>query len=311
MREMEEKVSVLLSTYNGERFLPVQLRSVFGQKGVDVKVFARDDGSTDKSTAILNTWAKTHPLEYACGNNAGAARSFLKLLQDVNEDESEWYAYCDQDDWWYPDKLKKAVSMLRARNTDGPMLYYSDTTRVGPELEKIENPFKRHYHVESAGGLLTFPDGSGCTMVFNRQLLLLLKKYEPEYLFMHDTWTIVLCGALGGQVIYDPVSHIKYRQHAGNVLGGVEKMRYSKPKLFWSRVTKFFTYRYFPSLVAKEILNGYEDAVPKENRNLVRKVADANRGLRSKLAVCFDKRLRTGYFLIDMKHYVQTIVGKL
>lgn len=308
---MEEKVLVLLSTYNGENYLPVQLRSVFCQTGVTVKVFARDDGSTDKSVSILKEWAGNSCLEYTCGENIGAARSFMKLLADVNEEESEWFAYCDQDDEWQEEKLKAAVDMLRRNKEDKLMLYYSDTTRVGQELEEIENPYKRHYHVESAGGLLTFPDGSGCTMVFNRRLLMLLKKYQPRYLFMHDTWTIVLCGALGGKVIYDPESRIKYRQHAGNVLGGLEKMRYTRMQLFWFRVKKFFTYRYRPSLVAKEILRGFSDEIPEENRNMIRKVADADRGIRARLSVCFDRRLRTGYFLIDMKHYVQTLVGKL
>lgn len=308
---MEEKVLVLLSTYNGEKYLPVQLRSVFRQKGVTVKVLARDDGSTDGSVPILEEWAGKNCLEYTYGKNVGAARSFMELLSDVNESESEWFAYCDQDDEWQEEKLKVAVGMLCREREDRPMLYYSNTTRVGQELEEIENPFKRHYHVESVGGLLTFPDGSGCTMVFNRKLLMLLKKYQPEYLFMHDTWTIVLCGALGGKVIYDPESHIRYRQHAGNVLGGLEKMRCTKPQLFRYRVKKFFTYRYRPSLVAKEILNGFREEIPKENRNMIRKVADADGGIGTRLSVCLDKRLRTGYLLIDMKHYVQTLVGKL
>ena len=102
---MEEKVLVLLSTYNGENYLPVQLRSVFCQTGVTVKVFARDDGSTDKSVSILKEWAGNSCLEYTCGENIGAARSFMKLLADVNEEESEWFAYCDQDDEWQEEKL--------------------------------------------------------------------------------------------------------------------------------------------------------------------------------------------------------------
>ena len=47
-----EKVTVLLSTYNGEKYLPRQLESLVAQQGVEVELLVRDDGSQDTTTAI-------------------------------------------------------------------------------------------------------------------------------------------------------------------------------------------------------------------------------------------------------------------
>ena len=71
-------VCVLLSTYNGEAFLREQLDSLFAQEDVELTILARDDGSSDGTTAILAAYAERHPnLRFFCGSNLG--HEFLLL----------------------------------------------------------------------------------------------------------------------------------------------------------------------------------------------------------------------------------------
>ena len=67
---------VLLSTYNGERFLEEQLESIVAQKGVKPTIIVRDDGSTDRTREILDKWQERGRLRWYNGPNMGPARSF-------------------------------------------------------------------------------------------------------------------------------------------------------------------------------------------------------------------------------------------
>ena len=126
-----EKVLVLMSTYNGERFLEEQLATIFAQEGVSVSVLVRDDGSTDGTCRMLETWKRTHCLDYICGDNVGAARSFFLLLQQAPA--STYYAFADQDDVWLDDKLYSAIQQIE-KYDDVPALYFCQTQLVDKNL---------------------------------------------------------------------------------------------------------------------------------------------------------------------------------
>ena len=100
------KVCVLISTYNGEKFLDEQIASILAQKGVEVDILVRDDGSSDMTCSLLERWQKEGKLKWYKGENLGFARSFMNLLKTASV--YDYYAFCDQDDVWLPEKLKKA-----------------------------------------------------------------------------------------------------------------------------------------------------------------------------------------------------------
>ena len=76
-----ETVQVLMSTYNGERFLKQQLDSILSQRGVNVYLLVRDDGSKDGTLSILNDYSKKYTnIEIIEGNNIGACKSFFELI---------------------------------------------------------------------------------------------------------------------------------------------------------------------------------------------------------------------------------------
>ena len=76
-----KKVLVLLSTYNGEKYLKEQIDSVLAQKNTDVSILVRDDGSTDKTLEILEKYKKDGKLEWYTGKNLKPAKSFLNLVR--------------------------------------------------------------------------------------------------------------------------------------------------------------------------------------------------------------------------------------
>ena len=131
-----ETVCVLMSTYNGEKYLQEQLDSIINQVGVNVRILVRDDGSTDSTTDILNNYKREGYLDWYSGTNLKSARSFMDLVNRAPE--SEYYAFSDQDDYWLPTKLQVAVNVLKSADSRKSALYYSRTTLVDENLLPIK-----------------------------------------------------------------------------------------------------------------------------------------------------------------------------
>ncbi len=108
---------ILLSTWNGQAHLSEQLESLAAQTGMlRVMLSIRDDGSQDGTVDLIRTFCEAEKpgfsAKYSCGENIGFIGSFLELLRTADP-AADWYAFCDQDDVWQPDKLERAVAMLR------------------------------------------------------------------------------------------------------------------------------------------------------------------------------------------------------
>lgn len=212
-----KKVLVLLSTYNGEKYLKEQIDSVLAQKNTDVSILVRDDGSTDKTLEILEKYKKDGKLEWYTGKNLKPAKSFLNLVRCA-ETTYDYYAFCDQDDFWYSDKISEAIDEMEKEPTMLPKLCYCnielvDKNRRHLDDRKISN--RCNFFDEM---LLTYCV-PGCTMVFNRNLLDIVKKHMPTKITMHDCWIYFVCVAVGGRIYSTESIGIQYRQHGGNVIG--------------------------------------------------------------------------------------------
>ena len=116
-------IYILLSTYNGEHYLNEQIESLVRQVDVNYKILVRDDGSKDSTHVILNKWQQLGFLTWYRGENIGFAESFMDLVQKAPK--ADYYAFCDQDDIWLPNKLKAAVEKLELLKS-GPQLYCSN-----------------------------------------------------------------------------------------------------------------------------------------------------------------------------------------
>ena len=122
------KVAVLMSTYNGEKYLREQIDSILAQEGVDVTLYIRDDGSSDSTIEIINEYlTKTNRIKFYIGENIGVGNSFMQLVYDCPEDY-DYYAFSDQDDIWLTEKMQVAVDSLKEYSN--PFLYCSNQILV-------------------------------------------------------------------------------------------------------------------------------------------------------------------------------------
>ena len=117
-------ILVLMSTYNGEKYLKEQIDSILAQKNVEVTIRVRDDGSTDGTIRILEEYQKCGKLNWYSSTNMGPAKSFLDLVYNAPL-KYDYYAFCDQDDYWKEDKLYKAIERLEHFD-DKPALYHCE-----------------------------------------------------------------------------------------------------------------------------------------------------------------------------------------
>jgi glycosyltransferase involved in cell wall biosynthesis len=213
---MSGRVEVLLSTYNGAKYLPELLDSVWAQDYPDVALSVRDDGSTDGATRALveELLAGRTKASFAAGANLGAGSSFLTLLGSVKSDAS-YAAFCDQDDVWLPGKLSVAVRALEPFK--GPALYSAAVRLVGEDLSDIR-VHRRCVNGPSFENALVENIATGCTIVLNRPAIDLLSSRFPKEFLMHDAWCyLVVAGC--GYIVYDPQPRVLYRLHDSNTVG--------------------------------------------------------------------------------------------
>lgn len=277
----QQKVIVLMSTYNGEKYLQEQVDSLLGQGEIgELRLLVRDDGSTDKTQEILKNYQSQGVLKWYAGENLKPAKSFMRLLADAPD--ADYYAFCDQDDVWLPDKLKQAVQLLNQKDKETPCLYFSNVNYVNQKLEPLEGRPK----IEKAYTLAQAILGNnviGCTMVINRKLKELCSQYLPEVLIMHDSWINQVCLSAGGQVVFDSRAFILYRQHENNTIGSNRgiSFRYRHSGLRSSNVR----WR-----IAQEIYEAYGNELTEEARELLETVINYRDSCRSKLRFLRDRR---------------------
>lgn len=210
-------VVVLLSTYNGEKYLRELLNSLLLQTLQNIQIIVRDDGSTDQTVNILKQYAAQHVrLTLIEGVNIGVVKSFMALLRSCLPLPQQYYAFCDQDDVWHPDKLANGLKHLEAVSTPDNALYCSRFAITDPQLKPIAvSAIPQFIGFENA---LVENVALGCTQVFGESIKQLILKANPEHMMMHDWWAYLVASAFG-TVIYDPQPSIDYRQHVNNTVG--------------------------------------------------------------------------------------------
>lgn len=276
MDNKQPTVAVLMSTYNGEKYLSEQLDSIFNQKGVSVRLYIRDDGSTDRTLEIVGTYSKNYPIEvFTDGENVRPGESFMRLVyRYADVPEIDFYAFSDQDDIWLEDKMITAISAIEKCDAQEPVLYSSNQYLFIDE----ENKGPRYSDPQRTDLIshITRNTIAGCTFVFNKELALLVSKTDrPDARIikyrLHDSW-MMLVAIVSGQVIYDEQAYMLYRIHNSNTVGIKEQSlakRLKKLKRFYSKqedanirmLTAQELLRLFPNMTLdkQQILTLYSD----------------------------------------------------
>jgi glycosyltransferase involved in cell wall biosynthesis len=219
------RVAVLLSTYNGARYLPAQLNSLLGQTHENWVLYWRDDGSSDDTVALMRGFA-TRVRAGRCvespssGRHLGVCDSFLLLLREAPEAQA--VAFADQDDVWLPEKLSSALEML-ATAGERPALYCArqylvDEALRGATLSVNHNP------VPVFPACLTQNIANGNTLVMNAAAATLVANTGVPRDTVHDWWSYIVVSACGGTVLFDERPQVLYRLHKDNLIGRAQPL---------------------------------------------------------------------------------------
>ena len=282
---MMPNVLVLISTYNGEKYLEPLLESVLNQKNVNVNILVRDDGSCDNTVQTLKKYQETGKIEYYIGNNMGYAYSFWHLL--TNCKQYDYYAFCDQDDIWLEDKLIRAVTQIeKDTQKEEAILYTSNVICVNDNMEILNNhafPCNRVLSVWESLQKSVLP---GCTFVFNSYAQEILKRYKG-YMESHD-WAAYAIITTFGKVIYDNESYIYYRIHENNTIGVTNKVEELKKK-----VKRFFKKsKNARSLFAKDFYECYNEQIDIKYKNSIKNLGYYRQNFLCKIKLLFDRKFK-------------------
>ena len=304
-----ENVCVLMSTYNGEKYLREQLDSILASEDVELTILIRDDGSTDGTLQILDEYAgmysdsKSFPyIKVIKGENLGATASFMELIRVAPK--APYYAFSDQDDVWDPDKLSIAVASLSCEMKSLPLLYHS-ALRLTDENLKVVRTIQAIQHSSKYQSLIE-NSVTGCSVVFNRTALLYVQKRMPEYCSVHDVWMYIVC-MFFGQVIYDDVSHVSYRQHGDNVTE--HYINEHDPMQHVKRIKRILNRSYQPRYNnARSFYKCYRSILSEKDRDVLRRIVYYKRSVANTLALFFDGQLRGNSFMGNVRYRLSILI---
>lgn len=215
-------VAVCLAAFNGERWLPEQLSSIFRQTGVLVTVVISVDHSSDQTEELLDRYALTNSRVKLLShgeNFGGAARNFFRIMREVDFSEFDYVSFSDQDDIWLPDKLLRAHEKLLSTGADAyssnVVAFWADGRKV--LIEKSHRQVQWDFLFEAAG--------PGCTYVMRRDLacaiqaLLRSRWSDVQQVGLHDWFVYAYARANGYRWVIDDYASMLYRQHEKNQVG--------------------------------------------------------------------------------------------
>lgn len=223
-----KRIAVLLSAYNGEKYIEKQIESILNQKNIEsLNLIVRNDGSKDGTIDVLHRLQKEHSnIEILDEVNIGLVASFLRLLKYAYKQGYDYYSFSDQDDYWQTEKLSVAIKALESH--DRPCMYASCSTIANDDLEPMG------ITTQTKNRDITFFNSAiqnicpGHNQVLNHAMAKMVinkTKYSPE-IYSQDMW-ITTVASVTGTIIFDNTPHTLYRQHASNQLS------FGKSKVEW------------------------------------------------------------------------------
>lgn len=218
---MEDKVDILLTTYNTEiKYLKEQIDSILNQTYTNINLIISDDCSPNEEVrTILKEYEKddNRITLYFQEKNLGCTKSFEFLL---NKSTSEYIAFCDHDDIWYPTKIEKSLEILKEKDVS---LVYCDAKQIDENGNVLHDSYLAYKNMPKVNGkefILPFARhiAIGCSQLFTKEVK---EKIIPftEKTFAHDWHSMYIASQLKGiHCIEEPL--FGYRIHGNNIFGG-------------------------------------------------------------------------------------------
>ncbi|MGH9879110.1 MAG: glycosyltransferase, partial [Nitrososphaerales archaeon] len=217
------EVVIVISVFNGEKYVVEQIESILNQESVKVKLWIRDDGSTDNTVRLIEeNYGGDERIFVQKGNNLGACKSFIEAFFCCNF-FGDYYGFSDADDVWVVDKVKHSIGRLKEEGDDCPAAVSTRLQIVDEFLDPIgytKIPRKglvfKNAIVEAAA--------SGASILMNEKAFEILRSARPSHAVMHDAWVYLVITAFG-KFVYSEYPTIKYRQHGNNVFGASRSLK--------------------------------------------------------------------------------------
>lgn len=301
-------ITILLGTYNGEKYIKAQLDSILNQTFKSFKIIIQDDCSTDGTLSILKEYERNYPniiqVKVNKKNTGSPKHNFLDMLINYKDD---YIMLCDQDDVWNIDKIEITINEMKKLEkkygTKKPILVHTDLTVVDEKLNIVHESFKKqmkaNYKKTKLNNIIIQNTLTGCTAMINRALSQLITK-EPNYCVMHDWWLVIIASAFG-VVSGLHCQTILYRQHGDNEVGAgdMRSLKYKINRLInYNRVRQAIKETYEQS---ENFLNIYKNQLTKQQIELLKKYIEIPHQNKS-------KKIKT---IIKYKFHKNTLTRKI
>ncbi len=238
---MKKNVTILLATYNGEKFVEEQIDSILKQTYTNWELFIHDDGSNDNTVKILENLSKKYQDKIFLIKDdvkfGNPKDNFIHILNKIPLQKFDYFMFCDQDDAWLPEKVEKSVKKItnleKEHSTDIPILVHTDLKVADKDLNIISESLWKSQKLDpgkkSINYLLVQNNITGCTMIFNKKLAKMSLKIGKKAI-MHDWWMTLIASSFG-KIDFIPEQLILYRQHGKNDTGAkIVNLNYSLKK---------------------------------------------------------------------------------
>lgn len=299
------KINILMSTYNGEKYIDRQVETILNQLGCDVLLTIRDDGSFDDTVKKIKNLQKKFPghIQLHCGQNIGYRRSFCRLVQ-LSDLNSDYYGFADQDDVWDSDKCVKGVekiygqkialyiSSVRLTDEEGKQIGYQDLT-LTPNT--IMSYFSRH----------RLP---GCGMIFTKDLRDIAVRFLEEDIENQQIDHDLVIGSLAysyGKVIRDQQAFFDHIRHKNSVTSGgrgiLNRIKMEKFILF-QRIDVHYD-------LAKQIIKFNAEDLNDQVYIFLKCITEYKHSMKNKIDLLKFREFHCGIQLCDIETRIKILLG--
>lgn len=309
-----ESVDILLATYKPNLFYFEELLSSLNQQTYNnIKIIVRDDSDDKNEYDKVVSLVKKHITKfdfkiYRNEKNYGSNRTFELL---TIESESEFLAYCDQDDYWEYNKIEKLVEEMIKKEG---VLCYSDLSVIDAESNLTSTSFKKmHKRLKHQKGdglfsyLLRRNSVTGCTMLIKADIAKQALPFCIDY-YVHDHW-LALYASTKGKIVYINKPLIRYRIHGKNQIGA-SILNNINSKDDYIREKILFEKEKFEYLLSNDIFGTRESIIIQDTLNWTNERLSFFNNLNFHTTLTMLKKITDDYQLIGFEILIRVLPSK-
>lgn len=217
---MENRIDILMATYNGERYIRQQILSIISQTYSLWNLYIHDDGSTDNTVLIIKEFCLKDDRIKLIDDKTRFGHPASNFMHLLKHSSANYICFCDQDDIWFENKLEILYNILNQKSQDKPCAIFSNAYLYEDGTNIINGQLD--YKIHNLKQLLFVNGGiHGNRTILNKAMKNEMLKFN-SHLNMHDH-LLALIACSFGEIVYVDKPLFLYRQHRCNVSGLVEK----------------------------------------------------------------------------------------